>query len=83
MKLSWILWTIVSVTEIALLIGISIFLWQREVDGAGVLQTPEIKLINIGVLLAFFIIPIVIQCIWLVVNIIVSNKKSNYQYAGD
>lgn len=52
------------------------FLWLREIDGSGAVQTTEIKLINIGVLAIFYIIPFVIQLIWLVLNLINSNKKS-------
>ena len=33
-------------------------IWLRDVDGAGVIQTPEIKSISLIVLLITFIIPV-------------------------
>ena len=33
-------------------------IWLRDVDGAGVIQTPEIKSISLIVLLIAFIIPV-------------------------
>ncbi|HCT0355347.1 TPA: DUF3923 family protein, partial [Staphylococcus pseudintermedius] len=54
--------------------------WNRNVDAAGALQTLEIKLLNILVLGAFFLIPAIIQLIWCIVNIIKvkeSNKSNN------
>ncbi|HGE5809806.1 DUF3923 family protein [Bacillus mycoides] len=50
-------------------------IWLREVDGAGVTQTPELKLVAFIVLLIAFILPIIIQSIWLIVNLRKSNKK--------
>jgi len=50
-------------------------IWLREVDGAGVTQTPELKLVAFIVLLIVFILPIIIQSIWLIVNLRKSNKK--------
>lgn len=76
MRTSWTLWWLVSTLEFLSFIGMSIFLWLREIDGSGTVQTTEIKLINICVLAIFYIIPFVIQLIWLVLNLINSNKKS-------
>ncbi|WP_435303488.1 DUF3923 family protein [Staphylococcus agnetis] len=50
------------------------FLWLREVDGTGTVQTPELKLISIGVWSAFFIIPCCIQITWFIFNLIKSKK---------
>lgn len=52
-------------------------IWLREVEGAGVTQTPEIKSISLIVLLIAFIIPIFIQVVWLIINLRMS-KKNKY-----
>ncbi|MEC3419462.1 DUF3923 family protein [Bacillus cereus] len=52
-------------------------IWLRNVDGAGVIQTPEIKSISLIVLLITFIIPVFFQIIWLIINLRMS-KKHNY-----
>ncbi|MFC3526128.1 DUF3923 family protein [Marinococcus halophilus] len=41
-KWSWIGWSIVNVFWLLLFIPSSVFVWTREVDGAGAVQTPEI-----------------------------------------
>ncbi|RAI80694.1 DUF3923 family protein [Macrococcoides caseolyticum subsp. hominis] len=76
MRISWILWWLVSTLEFFIFIGMSTFLWLREIDGSGAVQTTEIRLINIGILALFYMIPFIIQLIWLVLNLINSNKKS-------
>jgi len=43
--------------------------WTREVDGAGVTQTPELKLVAFIVLLVAFVIPLIIQIAWLIINL--------------
>ncbi|WP_251519457.1 MULTISPECIES: DUF3923 family protein [Staphylococcus] len=79
MKVSWILFWIVCVLEIATFAIISLFLWFREVDATGATQTFELKLINIAVIAAFFIIPFIIQIVWAIVNIMVSKKHAHAQ----
>jgi len=46
----------------------TVVVWTREVDGAGVTQTPQLKLLAFIVLLIAFIFPLIIQVIWLIVN---------------
>jgi hypothetical protein len=46
----------------------TVVVWTREVDGAGVTQTPALKLLAFIVLLIAFIFPLIIQVIWLIVN---------------
>ncbi|EIE3641845.1 DUF3923 family protein [Staphylococcus pseudintermedius] len=80
MKASWIFWWIITVLECTIFFSLSILLWNRNVDATGALQTLEIKLLNILVLGAFFLIPAIIQLIWCIVNIIKvkeSNKSNN------
>ncbi|SCV20925.1 Uncharacterized protein BCRIVMBC845_03462 [Bacillus cereus] len=50
-------------------------IWLREVDGTGVTQTLELKLIAFIVLLIAFILPLIIQFVWLIVNLRKSRKK--------
>ncbi|MBF7023400.1 DUF3923 family protein [Staphylococcus kloosii] len=75
MKVSWILWWVISAIELFSFIGFSIFLWLRNVDAAGAVQTTEIKWINIGVIAAAYLIPFIIQIIWLIINLIISRKE--------
>ncbi|MFZ3195543.1 MAG: DUF3923 family protein, partial [Bacillus mycoides] len=41
----------------------------------GVTQTPELKLVAFIVLLIAFILPLIIQVVWLIVNLRKSRKK--------
>ena len=75
MKVSWILWWIVNLFWFVLFGIGSVFIWIREVDGAGAYQTPEAKLIAFMVLLIAFIFPVIIQIIWLIINLVVSRKS--------
>ncbi|MCY9020841.1 DUF3923 family protein [Priestia megaterium] len=68
MKRRWIFWWIANIIWIILFaVGTSV-VWTREVDGAGVIQTPQLKLLAFIVLLIAFIFPLIIQVIWLIVN---------------
>ncbi|MDI4707177.1 DUF3923 family protein, partial [Pseudoalteromonas shioyasakiensis] len=68
MKKRWYFWWIGNIFWIIIfVIGLAI-IWLREVDGAGVTQTPELKLLAFIVLLIAFIIPTIIQGVWLIVN---------------
>lgn len=49
--------------------------WLRDVDGAGVTQTLELKLIAFIVLLIAFIFPFIIQVVWLIVNLKTGSSK--------
>lgn len=49
--------------------------WLRDVDGSGVTQTPELKLIAFIVLLIAFIFPFIIQVVWLIVNLKMGSSK--------
>lgn len=74
LRASWILWSIVTAFWFILYLSVSAFLWLREVDSTGTVQTPELKLISIGVWSAFFIIPCCIQITWFIFNLIKSKK---------
>lgn len=77
MKASWITWWVVNIFWIVTFIGLSIFIWIRNVDASGVHQTYEAKMIAFIVLLAFYILPLIIQIIWMVINIVISKKSKN------
>ncbi|GGH83314.1 hypothetical protein JOD43_002999 [Pullulanibacillus pueri] len=71
----WIFWWIANIIWIILFTVSTIIVWTREVDGAGVTQTPEPKFIAFIVLLVAFIIPLIIQVVWLIVNLRSSSNK--------
>ncbi|MGE6589606.1 DUF3923 family protein [Bacillus mycoides] len=75
MKRRWIFWWIGNIFWITIFGILAAIIWPREVDGAGVTQTPKLKLVAFIVLLIVFILPIIIQSIWLIVNLRKSNKK--------
>lgn len=75
MKISWIFWWIINVFEVLSFFGFAFLLWQRSVDAAGVIQTTEVKWINIAVLGLAYLIPFLIQIVWLIINLIYSKRK--------
>lgn len=80
MKKLWLFWWIANAFWIVIFaVGLA-FVWLREVDGAGVTQTLEAKLASAIVLLIAFIFPVIIQVLWLIVNLLSnSNKKTKIQ----
>lgn len=76
MKTSWFFWWIVSVLEFLSFIVLSLMVWFREVDASGAIQTIELKWINIAILAVFFLLPFVMQLIWLIINLIYSKNKN-------
>ncbi|WP_214483758.1 DUF3923 family protein [Bacillus sp. SM2101] len=74
MRISWIAWWIVNASGLLLFAIGYIYLTQRNVDATGAVQTPEIIMLNITVLVAAFVIPSLFQLVWLIVMI---SKKSN------
>ena len=60
LKISSVIWLI-------LFILLAIFIMMRHVDGAGVVQTMPIKLINLAVLAVFALIVLVRHLIWLLI----------------
>ncbi|UXS21640.1 DUF3923 family protein [Staphylococcus delphini] len=75
MKVSWVLWWLFTILEVTLFLWLSFLLWMREVDASGAVQTVELKWINILVLVGFFLVPAIIQIIWLIINIVKSEKR--------
>ncbi|MGG5794281.1 DUF3923 family protein [Bacillus cereus] len=75
MKRRWIYWWIGNIFWIITFGILAAIIWLREVDGTGVTQTLELKLIAFIVLLIAFILPLIIQVVWLLVNLRKSRKK--------
>ncbi|WP_436963493.1 DUF3923 family protein [Staphylococcus xylosus] len=75
MKISWIFWWTIGAIEILSFIGFAIFLWARNVDASGAIQTIELKWINIAVIGIAYLIPLIIQLIWLIINLVFSRKQ--------
>lgn len=67
---SWILWSIYSAIIWLLFLIPAIFIWLRTVDGTGASQTFESRMISLMVLMVFFLVPFIIQIIWLICNIV-------------
>ncbi|QJX80296.1 DUF3923 family protein [Priestia megaterium] len=75
MKFRWISWWITNIIWFILFAVGTVIVWTREIDGAGVTQTPILKLVAFLVLLIAFIILIIIQVVWLFLNLKISRNK--------
>ncbi|PTI72264.1 DUF3923 domain-containing protein [Staphylococcus succinus] len=75
MKISWIFWWTIGAIEVLSFIGFTIFLWTRNVDASGAIQTTELKWINVAVIGIAYLIPLTIQLIWLIINLVFSRKQ--------
>ncbi|MBE5106076.1 DUF3923 family protein [Bacillus thuringiensis] len=75
MKKRWSFWWMGNIFWIIIFGILAAIIWLREVDGAGVTQTPELKSVTFIVLMIAFIFPIIIQIVWLMVNLRMSNNK--------
>ncbi|EJQ13301.1 hypothetical protein IE3_02200 [Bacillus cereus BAG3X2-1] len=76
MNRRWIYWWIGNIFWIITFGILAAIIWLREVDGTGVTQTLELKLIAFIVLLIAFILPLIIQVVWLLVNLRKSRKNN-------
>lgn len=77
MKISWIFWWLITILEFLSFAVLSIFLWMRNVDAGGITQTTEIKWINIAVLALAYMLPFIIQIVWLIINLVYQKKTKN------
>ncbi|ASB87966.1 hypothetical protein S101395_01456 [Bacillus sonorensis] len=75
MKKRWVFWWVCNIFWMTIFVVGAAVIWLRNVDGAGVTQTPELKLIAFIVLLIAFIFPFIIQIVWLIVNLRISSNK--------
>ncbi|MFA1819732.1 DUF3923 family protein [Virgibacillus oceani] len=78
MKKRWIFWWISNIFWIIIFAIGSAIIWLREVDGAGVVQTPELKLVAFIVLLIASILPIIIQIVWMIFNLKISSNADRF-----
>jgi Protein of unknown function (DUF3923) len=76
MKKMWVFWWMTNLFWVILFGVVSAFIWLRGVDGAGIVQTPEAKLVAFLILAAAFLFPAIIQGVWLVVNVVMQRKKT-------
>ncbi|WP_026688442.1 DUF3923 family protein [Alteribacter aurantiacus] len=79
MKASWVLWWMTNAFWMALYLAGTLFVFMREVDGTGAVQTPGIKFISFGVLTVAFLIPLSFQMVWLGIHLFVGNQKKSYK----
>lgn len=83
MKKRWIFWWIVNLIWLILFAAGSLVIWIRDIDGAGVTQTWELRLLAFGVLLIAFLFPLVIQIIWLIINFVVGDNHDAKEKVGE
>lgn len=57
-------WKVVNILELVIFVVGILFLWFRKVDGSGVVNTTNNKMVSIAMLVIFFIILAIIQLIW-------------------
>lgn len=60
-----IMWWAINIVWLFIFAVGAIFIGVREVDAAGVVQTPEIKMISFAVLVIVFIVVVLFQLIFL------------------
>jgi ABC-type multidrug transport system fused ATPase/permease subunit len=82
MKKLWLFWWMVNIFWVVIFAVGTAFVWLREVDGAGVTQTFEGKLAAFIVLLIAFIFPLLIQVVWLIVNLVMNSNKKTKIHQG-
>ncbi|MCS8597431.1 DUF3923 family protein [Levilactobacillus brevis] len=54
----------VSIVEIFVFVLLLIFIFTRKVDGSGLVQTPEVKMITWYVLDVPFVLLVIVQVVW-------------------
>ena len=54
-------WTIVQIVQFVIFLLMSVWLWIRNVDGSGAIQTIDAKMISFGVWGAFYLFILLIE----------------------
>ena len=54
-------WRIFQVIQLILILGISVFLFFRKVDGSGAENTADVKLISLAIWLGFYLFVLAIE----------------------
>ena len=75
MKKTWILWWVANIFWGIAFVAGTAFVWLREVDGTGAVQTFEARIASFAVLLIAFIFPLIIQIGWLIINLVMNKNK--------
>lgn len=60
-----IIWWAVNIVWLLIFSGIAVFIGARNVDGAGIVQTPEVKMVSFIILGIMFLIVLLVQLIFL------------------
>lgn len=60
-----IIWGAVNIVWLLIFSGIAVFIGARNVDGAGIVQTPEVKMVSFVILGLMFLIVLLVQLIFL------------------
>lgn len=76
MSKKWIFWWGANLFWLITFIICAAIIWLRKADGADVIQTPELKLFSLLILVIVFIVPAIIQVVWLIINLLTNSKKS-------
>ena len=58
------IWTIVSIAEVIVYIGVSLFLFLRIYDGAGAINTFEVKVISFAIWSMINLCVFLVQFVW-------------------
>ncbi|MDX8047209.1 DUF3923 family protein [Gracilibacillus sp. S3-1-1] len=79
MKKRWIFWWVANLFwAIIFAMGVG-FLMFRDVDAAGVAQTPELAIFSSILFGLLFVIPFIIQVVWLILNFTLKKRAESIQ----
>ncbi|WP_395319281.1 DUF3923 family protein [Fructilactobacillus frigidiflavus] len=74
MRMGFKIWSVVTILEVITYGLLSVMIFMRSVDGAGVAQTPRIKMVTWYLLSGFYAFFFVIQLIWFLVMKVINKK---------
>lgn len=69
------IWWLLNIVWLIIFAAGAIFIGVRKVDGAGAVQTPEIKMLSFGILAVVFLFVILFQLIQLVIIHFMDKKR--------
>ncbi len=70
------IWWVANIVWILVFGALAFFVGARNIDGAGVIQTPEIKMVTYAILGIAFIVVVLVQLIFLYFVRKISNNNS-------
>lgn len=71
------IWWLLNIVWLIIFAAGAVFIGVRKVDGAGAVQTPEIKMLSFGILAVVFLFVILFQLMQLAIIHFMDKKKSN------